>query len=127
MSSVSSISGSTPANTQQAAQQAVSSSESDFLNLLVAQLKAQDPMNPMSNQDFLAQLAQFNSLSDLNTVSKAQQSSTAASLIGRTVTGKVNGTLVSGVVSSVDVSGTTPVLTVNGSQLSMDQLQTVGQ
>ncbi|MFH2047300.1 MAG: flagellar hook assembly protein FlgD [Pseudomonadota bacterium] len=37
----------------------------DFLNLLVTQLKFQDPLNPMDSQQFSAQLAQFSSLEQL--------------------------------------------------------------
>ena len=37
----------------------------EFLQLLVAQLKNQDPMSPVNNQDFLAQLATFSSLEQL--------------------------------------------------------------
>ena len=37
----------------------------DFLNLLVTQLKHQDPLNPMQSQEFSAQLAQFSSLEQL--------------------------------------------------------------
>jgi flagellar basal-body rod modification protein FlgD len=37
----------------------------EFLNLLVAQLKNQDPMNPVDNQAFVAQLATFSSLEQL--------------------------------------------------------------
>jgi len=37
----------------------------DFLNLFVSQLKYQDPMNPMDNTQFTAQLAQFSTLEQL--------------------------------------------------------------
>ncbi|BCA54811.1 putative Basal-body rod modification protein FlgD [Nitrospira sp. KM1] len=36
--------------------------QNDFLNLLVTQLKNQDPLKPMDNQEFVAQLAQFSQL-----------------------------------------------------------------
>jgi len=39
--------------------------EDEFLTLLVAQLKNQDPLNPMESQDFTAQMAQFSSLEQL--------------------------------------------------------------
>jgi flagellar basal-body rod modification protein FlgD len=52
----------------------------DFLNLLIAQLQHQDPLNPMESTEFTAQLAQFSSLeqlSNVNTNLEALQSSQA--------------------------------------------------
>ena len=40
----------------------------DFLQLLVAQMQNQDPMEPMSNQDSIAQLAQFSTLEQMNNI-----------------------------------------------------------
>ena len=37
----------------------------DFLTLLIAQLGAQDPLDPLSGQDFSAQLAQFSALEQM--------------------------------------------------------------
>mgnify|MGYP000131470727 CR=1 FL=1 len=42
--------------------------KNDFLNLLVAQLQHQDPLNPLDSTEFTAQLAQFTSLEQLNNV-----------------------------------------------------------
>ncbi len=39
--------------------------KSEFLQLLVAQLKGQDPLNPMDGTQFVTQLAQFSSLEEL--------------------------------------------------------------
>jgi flagellar basal-body rod modification protein FlgD len=72
----------------------------EFLRLLVAQLKNQDPLNPMDNSQFVAQTAQFSSLEQLQNMNKtldklaAAQSGNggavgASALLGKTVT--VNG------------------------------------
>ena len=45
--------------------------KTQFLTLLVAQMKNQDPMNPVDNQDFVAQLAQFSSLEQLITINES--------------------------------------------------------
>ena len=42
----------------------------DFLTMFVAQLKNQDPLNPMEGQEFAAQLAQFSSLEQLFNVNE---------------------------------------------------------
>jgi flagellar basal-body rod modification protein FlgD len=41
-----------------------------FLTLLVAQLKNQDPLNPQDGTQFVAQLAQFNSLEQLISINQ---------------------------------------------------------
>ena len=67
----------------------------DFLKLLIAQLAAQDPLDPMGAQDFSAQLAQFSALeqmtnvnTNLETIQKletALQNTSSVNLIGKTV------------------------------------------
>jgi flagellar basal-body rod modification protein FlgD len=44
--------------------------QTEFLKLLVTQLQNQDPMNPMDNQQFIAQLATFSSLEQLISINK---------------------------------------------------------
>lgn len=91
----------------------------DFLQVLMTQLTYQDPLKPMDNQQFMAQIAQFTTLEQtqqLNTSIQALVSNQAAQqsigLIGRTVNiTTANGPL-SGKVSSIDLSGATPQLTL---------------
>jgi flagellar basal-body rod modification protein FlgD len=81
----------------------------DFLRLLVAQLKAQDPLNPMENTEFTAQLAQFSSLEQLSNVNEnlksliSYQTSTdnsqAVGFIGKTVKAEGSSTRVTNGVS----------------------------
>lgn len=75
-------------------------SQDDFLKLLIAQLQNQDPLQPMDNQEFAAQLATFNSLGQLieineklGAMSNGQGSSSqynAASLIGKEISAEGN-------------------------------------
>ena len=43
----------------------------DFLNLLVTQLRYQNPLDPMDNTEFVAQLAQFSSLEQMSNLNTA--------------------------------------------------------
>lgn len=72
-----------------------------FLKLLVAQMKTQDPTNPMDSTQYVAQLAQFSQVeqsiqvnSKLNQLLQVSTVSQADSVLGRTVTsadGKITG------------------------------------
>ncbi|MCL2064530.1 MAG: hypothetical protein FWG98_09185 [Candidatus Cloacimonetes bacterium] len=59
-------------NAQAQAQEAMTGDrlmgKDDFLKMLTMQLRYQDPLNPMSNDQFAAQLAQFSSLEALNNI-----------------------------------------------------------
>ncbi|MFJ7404863.1 MULTISPECIES: flagellar hook assembly protein FlgD [unclassified Lysinibacillus] len=45
-----------------------------FLKLLITQLQHQDPTNPMDDRDFIAQMAQFSSLEQMQNMTKAMES-----------------------------------------------------
>ena len=78
----------------------------DFLKLLIAQLKNQDPLNPMKDTEFVAQLASFSSLEQMSNMSKSLDRSSAVGMIGKEVTDKEN---ITGVVKDVgtDTGGNT--------------------
>ncbi|MHA5870741.1 flagellar hook assembly protein FlgD, partial [Pseudomonas aeruginosa] len=46
----------------------------EFLKLLVAQLKNQDPMSPQQNGEFIAQLAQFSTVEGVQSLNKSMES-----------------------------------------------------
>ncbi|HYX08163.1 MAG TPA: flagellar hook capping FlgD N-terminal domain-containing protein [Bacteroidales bacterium] len=70
--------GNTQQNLLQTGQQTSTSKntlgENDFLKLLVAQMRNQDPSNPMNSKEFASQLAQFNSVEQLIRVNKTLSS-----------------------------------------------------
>jgi flagellar basal-body rod modification protein FlgD len=71
---MSSVSGVSTTNTDVAASTASSTAmvdKNEFLKLLVAQLQNQDPLNPMDNQEFVAQLATFSSLEQLISINES--------------------------------------------------------
>jgi flagellar basal-body rod modification protein FlgD len=88
----------------------------DFLKLLVGQLKAQDPMNPMEDKDFMGQLAQFSQLEQMTNVSSMLEDQRAFNLIGREVTynDKQTGELVTGTVEKVTILNGKTTLTIGG-------------
>ncbi len=69
--------------------------QEDFLELMIAQVRNQDPFQPMENGEFIAQMAQFatvdgiqemqKSITSLNTTMSSNQALAASSLVGRSV------------------------------------------
>ena len=57
----------------------------DFLQLLVAQMKFQDPLEPTSNTEYIAQYATFSEVEQIQNMSKRMDLSRASSLVGQTV------------------------------------------
>lgn len=95
----------------------------DFLLLMIQQLQNQDPLEPMKNEDFIAQLAQFNSLEQMQNLNKTMESlgnlqilAQTSSMVGKTVTATSadGASVIGGTVSSVDFSSGTATLVVTG-------------
>lgn len=94
--------------------------QEDFLKLLAVQFQSQDPMKPMEDTAFIAQMAQFSALDQSSTLVQQmtqlranQDIATANSYIGRQVTLDAgDDQLVSGEVTGVDLSDGTARLIV---------------
>lgn len=104
--------------------------QQDFLQLLVAQLSAQDPMNPQKDTDFIAQMAQFTALeqsqgmrADLTAMRLDQQVQQANALIGRTVLLQpAKGEPVIGVVSGLAMVEGAPQIVVGDTPHPLSEL-----
>ncbi len=102
----------------------------EFLRLLIEQMKNQDPLDPIKNEDFIAQLAQFNSLEQMINLNKSfslflagQQLAQAGSFIGVPITALNSaGEEVAGVVSEVHIVDGVPKLLVNGQLVELTDI-----
>jgi flagellar basal-body rod modification protein FlgD len=100
----------------------------DLIKILTTQLNYQDPMKPVDNQQFMAQMAQFTTLQqtqELNTkislLITNQSALQSVGLIGRNVDITYGNATVSGKVVSLSLSGDSPkmsILTTSGSTLN---------
>lgn len=103
----------------------------DFLNLLVAQMKYQDPLQPQSNTEYVSQLATFTQVEATENMAHTAESLEAGGLIGKTVimrpTNSVTGETsdVVGVVDYMMKEGSNIYLAINGSLYNLDDLYTV--
>lgn len=109
-------------------------SEQDFLNLLVTQMTAQDPLDPTNSADLLTQMVQFSTLSantnlqtQLGDMQSTDQFSQAGSLIGMQVTLQTDssGDTTQGIVTGVDVSSGTPEIVVNNTSYPLSDVTEV--
>ncbi len=89
--------------------------QDDFIRLLTTQMSNQDPMNPISDTDQIAQLAQFSSLQSMNSLLTNSQLSGASTMIGKNVTAlSTDGKAHSGTVESVQMSSGAVYVTIDG-------------
>lgn len=110
------------------------------MQLLVAQMKNQDPTEPTSNEQFIAQLAQFSSLEEMQGVNEnlvamaalnqgnalMSQLTNASTLIGNNVTYTDEfGQDVTGEVEAVRLEGGQAVLQVDGATVPLSAVSEV--
>lgn len=103
----------------------------DFLKLLIEQLSHQDPLSPMENTEFIAQMAQFSSLeqitnmsSGFNRLASMLGNSEAVNLVGKTVDIGTEEGRITGMVESVS-RGENPQVVVNGVPYAMTQIERI--
>ena len=102
-----------------------------FMQLLVAQMQNQDPLEPASDTEFISQLAQFSSLEQMENLNTAMANQNAFGLVGKNVIinpgasdGKAKDS-VAGYVQYVEIKDGKAYLAVNDVTYSIDDLDTV--
>ena len=104
-----------------------------FLQLLVAQLRNQDPSSPMDSSQLMAQTTQLATMERLVEISDTSRESFAlqmrvagAALVGQTVSWTdADGEVRTGVVDAVSYAGAVPTVTVGDEEIPLDQVATV--
>lgn len=107
-----------------------------FLQLLVEQMRYQDPLAPTDNAQMIAQLAQFSSLEQMNNLNENFSTLSGnidqlnflsgASMIGKHVAGiGADGSTITGTVTGVTMKDSIVYLNVGDQQLSMAGVQTI--
>lgn len=105
-------------------------SKDTFLQLLVAEVQNQDPLEPTSNTEWISQYATFSELEAMNNMSSSFDLSRASALVGKTVvlntTNEAGKTMtIQGKVDYVTYEGGQAYLSINGSTYSMDDLHDI--
>lgn len=105
----------------------------DFLQVMVAQMRNQNPLEPQSDADFISGIAQFDQLSSLNEINESLSAMASlsalgqvSSLLGREVLAD-SGTdePIQGVVHAVEIDNGTPILVVGEHRVPASAVQAV--
>jgi flagellar basal-body rod modification protein FlgD len=107
--------------------------QSEFFKLIAVQFASQDPLKPMEDTSFIAQLANFSALenstqlsADFGRFADRQDFAAAQNLLGRNVTLlDAYDTEVVGVVSAVRDAGENTLITVNGTEYDVGSVSRV--
>jgi flagellar basal-body rod modification protein FlgD len=102
----------------------------DFFKLMIAQLQNQSINDTVDNAQFITQMAQFSTLTQMNELTKSTQSSMAIGLIGKTVNiayiaADGSTKVTTGIVEKVTFSNNQPYLFVDGKYYEFSQITDV--
>ena len=103
----------------------------EFLNLLVLQLKYQDPLNPVDDKEFISQMAQFSTLEQMQSMNAGNTAMKGFSMIGKYVTALLyddatgRRQTAEGHVESVVLKGSNTYCIVGGKEIPIDSIYNV--
>lgn len=102
-----------------------------FLNLLATQMQYQDPLEPQSNEDMLAQMAQFSALEQMQNINSSTLMQQAYALMGKNVLGVAESDVVGsseyveGVVEAVTLKNGEAYVRVDGKDIALSNVEAV--
>ena len=107
-------------------------SVNDFLSLMVAELQNQDFLNPVDNSQYVAQMAQFATLQQMQELAEYSKTNYAVSLVGKNVTAAkytVSGNLekVTGMISKVSLVDSEYKVFIGDKSFSLSQIMELNQ
>ncbi len=103
----------------------------EFLSLLVTQLQYQDPLNPQEDKEFIAQMAQFSALEQMQNLNSSYTATQAFALIGKTISANLKGDdlssvkLIQGEVSSVKMQDGKAFVVVNNQDVPVEDVMEI--
>lgn len=102
----------------------------EFLRLLVTQLRYQDPLQPTNDREFIAQLAQFSALEQMQNIYRVSLMGQAVTLIGKTVEAEVSGSsgtqeVIRGTVTAVNFAGSKIKVLVGEREIEINEIKRV--
>ena len=105
----------------------------DFLTILAAQLQYQDPLSGGDNTQYVAQLAQFSSLEQMQNLNRSiselvyfQYVQYASQLVGKNITINDGQQLIQGVAEKVNMRNGQITVVVNGISYALHQVEEIG-
>jgi len=97
----------------------------EFLNLLVKQLQYQDPLEPSSDTEFIAQMAQFSSLEQMQNLNDTFSKFQSYSMVGKYATANFGMETIEGYVESITSVGDTTYAVINGTSVDVSEIYKV--
>jgi len=114
-----------------AIQQRTELGKNEFLNILVAQLRFQDPLRPMDDREFIAQMAQFSALEQMQNLNREFTDVKAMGMIGSMISARIqnepqSNEMLHGLVEAISFENGRTHVIVDGRKIAVDDIVSVG-
>ena len=132
---INAVTGVAAETTEASIADSVGADQDMFLQLLVAQVRYQDPLEPMDNNEYMAQTAQFTMVEQITKLAEQQtellafqRAILAAGMVGHNVSGydELIGQPVTGVVDAVEYNYGDPQLVIGSQRIGLDEITSTG-